>query len=143
MKYTIVIAMLLLVVGSAQADKKTPNPADFPLTARVLGFERGSSQALTTVTHNPNTGVITGTGVTYVGSPEHEEIQIGNIIYTTTLRGRGDINGKVGDTFPAVLTTLHKRDVIKLLGTDKKHGNPRVVTLFVVGQRIAPEASNP
>jgi hypothetical protein len=125
------VAITLTLCTPARANKI--NPADYTLTAKILSVEASTRRHSSPVT-NPNTGVITGSTTGY-STNDREEIQIGNTIYITNLWGRGGINGKVGDSFPARIGKKHGLPVIYLLGKDK-HGRPKEVTLEIVGQRI-------
>lgn len=110
MKLLLVISLALATAGAA----KELNPSDFPLTATVLSFEQHSS-AQPIWTHDLNTGVVTGSGMSYASS-DREEIRVGNIVYITSLLCRGGINGKVGDSFPARLGRKHRRKFSSCLG---------------------------
>jgi hypothetical protein len=107
--------------------------ADYSLTARLLSSEENTSTTLAPV-RNSSTGVITGSTIVN-NSTDREELQIGDTVYITSLWGRGRIEGKVGDSFPAQLGRKHRVTVIYLLSTDKQ-GKAKAVCLEVTGQRV-------
>ena len=130
---SIMTALLFAMLG-AQAPAKELNPADYPLTARILSVEDMGSTGVSAPVMNSQTGIVTGAAASSVRNPDREEVQIGDAIYVTTLLSRGGLSGKVGDRFRAAFGKKHGLDVIYLLGTDK-HGKAKVVTLEIVGHR--------
>jgi len=71
------VAILLLVAPALAKDKK--DPANYPLSAHVLGIDKNVSTAETS-SYNPQTGNWTYGNGTVVSSTV--EFQIGNLLYT-------------------------------------------------------------
>jgi hypothetical protein len=133
MKLNVATTTVLLGLAlAASALARDINPADYPLTAKVLSSEKNGT-GLSSEVMNVSTGGTTGT--TTCGSFELEELQIGNTIYLASLWGRGGIDGKVGDSFPARIGRHGRFTVIYVLGMCK-NGKPRSVRLKVIGQRV-------
>jgi hypothetical protein len=123
--------ILLGLALAASAPAKDINPADYPLTAKVLSSGKNGT-GVTFPARNISTGAPTGAPTS--SSYEREEVQICNTIYIAFLWGRGGIDGKVGDSFPARIGRQGRFTVIYLLGTGK-NGKPMSVRLKVIGQR--------
>ena len=134
---TLIATLLVLLIPTASLAGKDVNPADFPLSARVLSYESGVVGSGPSTTINPQTGAVSGYTSGSWGRIEKEEIQIGDKIYTTEIWGRGGVSGGVGDSFPAAFGKRGRFETILLLGTNKKTGRAEVVTLKVVGQRVS------
>lgn len=131
----ILLAVAALMIAAPVFAQKSVNPADYPLTARVLSDESHTSMSISPLT-NYNTGAVTGSSTSFART-DRQEIKIDDVIYITFLRGRANmLDGKVGDIFPAIIVTKSHREFIYLLGVDKKTGKPRVVTLQVTGRKV-------
>jgi hypothetical protein len=130
----IVLAAAILVAVPVLAGTMQINPADYPLSAKTLSYRNSGGtewRPTTSVNASADMGII----IMDTKRLDREEIQIGDRIYVASLKGRDGIVGNVGDTFPARLGKKGRFDVIYLLGTDKKHGTPKIVALRVVGER--------
>ncbi len=90
----IVIVTLSLSLGTAASDK---NPADYSLTAHILGTSKQHTRGGTTSTFNSQTGA--WSHGTYSGSTQREtELRIGNLVYAVN-RVCKEI--EVGKDYPA------------------------------------------
>lgn len=88
-----------LNIGALASDK---NPADYPLTAHILGISKHRRRGGATSTYNAQTGA--WSHGTYSGATERQtELRIGNLLYTVN---RVCKEVEVGKDYPA--------------GTDKK-----------------------
>lgn len=116
MKWAVLITLVMV------AWAKTPNVADFPLTAHIISTEDVSGRQLNAVS-NLSTGEITGSswsGSNYV----RVEIQIDGHTYITH-----------GHRTPMTdLPARIKKDTIELLSADKK-GKPQIWHFYIRGER--------
>jgi hypothetical protein len=155
----IAVAAIVMLVGSeALAKDQDTNPADYPLVAELLFTGAPTSVSASTSTevvedtrpdsyrgHHPfNLGSgASETSKTKVVFKAREEIKIGKVIYTTVVMDRGHwFDETVGDSFPARLTTprnhLNSIEILSVEKHGKNKGQPKVIHLKIVGQRVAP-----
>jgi hypothetical protein len=135
MKTAVAVATTLLglLLSAVPASAKDPNPANYTLSAQVMGYERPEVRGESSVT-DAHTGAISGWvdgGVT----PGHVEIKVGNVIYTTVGRWR-KVTNDVGSSFPAYIDGRH----INLLVPDKD-GKLQNMAFRIKGQRVAQPSS--
>lgn len=113
-----VLLVIIILLCASGAFGKNLDPKDYPLTATIISEEHSSDW------HPYGISV-----------SDREEIKIGDTIYITSVL-HGQIDGKVGDSFPARLGRSHGLQVVYLLGVDR-HGKPTVASLEITGQRMA------
>ena len=128
-----IAATLLGLALGAPALAKEINPADYPLTAKLLSYVENANTTLAPEMGS-STGGIPG-GISVNGRGDREEVLIGDTIYVTSLSGGGQLDGKVGYTFPAQVVRKSHVTLIYLLCTDK-HGKAKAVGLEVTSQRV-------
>lgn len=131
MKKVMAEAMMLLglLFSATPAPAKDPNPANYTLSAQVVGYQRGEGGGSSPIM-NSKTGAISG-WVNEDGTPGHVEIKIGSIIYTAVGHWHR-VRDDVGSSFPAYIDGRH----INLLIPDK-NGKLQNMAFRITGQRVA------
>ena len=138
--------LLTVLVGASCcspgfAKKKDTNPADYPLSAKVISFEEHGG-ASTAPVMNSKTGAITGSVTTY-HNYDREEFQINGVIYITSVLGgcrdcqKNLVLGKIYHAqMGPVRFRWHKYDAIQYLQLPTKGTELKVVTLQIIGKRL-------
>jgi hypothetical protein len=122
-----IIVLALLTAGVASA--KEINPADYVLSAQIMGYSMGEGGGSSPIM-NAKTGAVSGYALDF-GGPGHAEIKIGSTVYTVIGRWP-KIKNDIGSSFPAYMEKNH----IYILVPDK-NGKVQNLSFRITGQHIA------